>query len=140
MIFLGRVALAKLQNERFNMKLRQFGLAALFFSGLTAASLACAGNADFTLVNKTGYALSEVYLSPAHKTKWGPDRLGHDTLANNKSRVFKFTDRASCVQDLKVVFDDDGSDVTWEDFDLCELNKITLKYNRKTREVSADTE
>ena len=39
-----------------------------------------------------------------------------------------------------VVFDDDGSDVTWEDFDLCDLSKITLKYNRKTKLVSADTE
>ena len=39
-----------------------------------------------------------------------------------------------------MVFDDDGSDVTWEDFDLCDLSKITLKYNRKTKVVSADTE
>lgn len=122
------------------MKLRQVGLAVLFVSGLAASGVASAGNADFTLVNKTGYALREVYLSPAHKTKWGSDRLGNDTLENNKSRVFKFSDKASCVQDLMVVFDDDGSDVTWEDFDLCELNKITLKYNRKTKLVSADTE
>lgn len=123
-----------------DMNLRQVGLAVLFTSGLAASGLASAGNADFTLVNKTGYALREVYLSPAHKTKWGNDRLGNNTLENNKSRVFKFADKASCVQDLMVVFDDDGSEVTWEDFDLCELNKITLKYNRKTKVVSADTE
>lgn len=122
------------------MKFRQVGLAVLFVSGLAASGVASAGNADFTLVNKTGYALREVYLSPAHKTKWGNDRLGNNTLENNKSRVFKFADKASCVQDLMVVFDDDGSEVTWEDFDLCELNKITLKYNRKTKVVSADTE
>jgi hypothetical protein len=41
---------------------------------------------------------------------------------------------------LKVVFDDDGSSVVWEEFDLCSIDKITLKYNRKTQEVSADTE
>ena len=122
------------------MKLRKIALAVMFFSGLTASGLASAGNADFTLINKTGYAIREVFLSPAHKTKWGPDRLDHDTLENNKSRKIKFGDKASCVQDLMVVFDDDGSEVTWEDFDLCELNKITLKYNRKSRTVSADTE
>ena len=122
------------------MKLHQVGSAVLFVSGMVASGLASAGNADFTLVNKTGYALREVYLSPAHKTKWGNDRLGDNTLENNKSRLFKFADKSSCVQDLMVVFDDDGSDVTWEDFDLCELNKITLKYNRKTKVVSADTE
>lgn len=122
------------------MKIRKLAMVAMFFSGLTASGIASAGDADFTLVNKTGYALREVYLSPAHKTKWGSDRLGNNTLENNKSRLFKFADKASCVQDLMVVFDDDGSDVTWEDFNLCELNKITLKYNRKSKVVSADTE
>ena len=123
------------------MKIKKMGLVvALFLSGLTASGAAMAGSADFTLVNKTGYAIREAFLSPAHKTKWGPDRLGHDTLDNNKSRKIKFADKTSCVQDLKVVFDDDGEEVTWEDFDLCELNKITLKYNRKTHVVSADTE
>ena len=122
------------------MRMRNLGLAVLFISGLAASGIASAGSADFTLVNKTGYALREVYLSPAHKTKWGNDRLGQDTLENNKSRLFKFSDKSSCVQDLLVIFDDDGSEVTWEDFDLCALNKITLKYNRKSKVVSADTE
>ena len=122
------------------MKLRQISLALMFVSGLAASGIASAGDADFTLVNKTGYAIREVYLSPAHKTKWGNDRLGSNTLDNNKQQLFKFADKASCKQDLMVVFDDDGSEVIWEDFDLCDLNKITLKYNRKTRVVSADTE
>ena len=72
----GSPGLVKLKIERFDMKLRQIGLAVLFVSGLAASGLASAGNADFTLVNKTGYAIREVYLSPAHKTKWGNDRLG----------------------------------------------------------------
>ena len=122
------------------MKMRQISLALMFVSGMAASGIASAGDADFTLVNKTGYAIREVYLSPAHKTKWGNDRLGNNTLDNNKQRLFKFADKASCKQDLMVVFDDDGSEVTWEDFDLCDLNKITLKYNRKTKLVSADTE
>jgi len=61
-------------------------------------------------------------------------------MDHNRQRLFKFSDRSSCNQDLKVVFDDDDSEVIWEDFDLCELNQITLRYNRKTRMVSADTE
>jgi hypothetical protein len=27
--------------------------------------------------------------------------------------------------------------VIWEDLDLCEINKLTLKYDRKTKTVSA---
>lgn len=97
-----------------------------------------AGDADFTLINKTGYSIREVYVSPSHKDNWGKDRLGANaTLENNKSRLLKFSDKASCMQDLQVVFDDDDSHVTWEDLDLCEINKLTLKYNRKSKEVSA---
>ena len=109
-------------------------------AGLLFAGAAWAGDADFTLVNKTGYTLREVYISPSNKEAWGRDRMGEGYLDNGKSRLFKFSDKSSCKQDLKVVFDDDDSSVIWEEFDLCELNKITLKYNRKTREVSADTE
>ena len=105
-----------------------------------AVGAAIAGDADFTLVNKTGYTLREVYISPTHKEAWGKDRMGEGYLDQGKSRLFKFADKSACKQDLKVVFDDDDSTVVWEEFDLCELSKITLKYNRKTREVSADTE
>ena len=107
---------------------------------LSATGSALAGDADFTLVNRTGYDLREVYVSPSHKEAWGKDRMGEYVLEKGKSRLFKFSDKSSCKQDLKVVFDDDGSAVVWEEFDLCDLNKITLKYNRKTGEVSADTE
>lgn len=99
-----------------------------------------AGDADFTLVNRTGYTLREIYVSPSHKEAWGKDRMGDNVLENGKSRLFKFSDKSSCKQDLKVVFDDDASEVIWEEFDLCEISKITIKYNRKTRDVSADTE
>lgn len=99
-----------------------------------------AGEADFTLVNRTGYAIAEVYVSPANKNSWGRDRLGRSILDNGRSKLFTFSDSANCVQDIMVVFDDDGSKVVWEDFDLCALNKITLRYNRKTDVVSADVE
>ena len=122
------------------MTLRQFGMALFMLSGLAASGVANAGAADFTLVNRTGYALREVYISPANKNNWGNDRLGRNVMDNAKQRLFKFADKDGCNYDLKVVFDDDDSEVIWEDFDLCELNKITLRYNRKTNMVSTDTE
>lgn len=98
---------------------------------------AFAGEADFTLLNGTGYTIREVYISPANKEAWGKDRLGDGDLDNGKSRLFKFRDSANCVQDIKVVFDDSDAEVIWEDMDLCEINKLTLKYNRSTKAVSA---
>jgi len=109
-------------------------------SSILLSGAAIAGDADFTLVNRTGYTLREVYISPSHKNAWGRDRMGDNVLDNGKSRLFKFSDKSSCKQDLKVVFDDNESEVVWEEVDLCELDKITLKYNRKTREVSAEGE
>ena len=107
---------------------------------LAACGLASAADADFTLVNRTGYALNEVFISPTKKSSWGKDRLGANQLVNGQSRKFKFGDTKNCVQDIKVIFTDDESEVEWEGFNLCELDKITLKYNRKSGEVSADSD
>ncbi|WGQ34211.1 hypothetical protein QEZ63_09910 [Alcaligenes faecalis] len=99
-----------------------------------------AGNADFTLVNKTGYAINEVFISPSQRDAWGEDRLGENQFMNGQSRQFKFGDTKNCEQDIKVIFTDDESEVQWDDINLCEVNKITLRYNRKSNEVSADLE
>ena len=114
------------------------------FIGLMAATIALlgsvavsAGDADFTLVNSTGYDLREVYISPANRNSWGRDRLGDGTLENRKSRLFTFSDNANCMQDLKVVFDDDGTSSIWKGLDLCEINKLTIRYNRNTDTVTA---
>ena len=119
------------------MNLRKICLFAATAAALSA-TVSFAGDADFTMVNKTGYSIREVYISAANRNAWGRDRLGENaTLENHKSRLFKFRDRASCNQDIKVVFDSNDTEVTWEDIDLCEVNKLTLKYNARTKEVSA---
>lgn len=119
---------------------RLAGAALLSALALMAPSGAAAGDADFTLVNRTGYDIAEVYISPTHRNNWGRDRLGRNVLQNGERKLFTFSDSANCTQDLKVVFDDDNSSVVWEEFDLCEIQKITVRYNRKTGVTSADTE
>ena len=111
--------------------------AALIIGATIASTLSFAGDADFTLVNKTGYDIREVYVSAANKNNWGNDRMGSNVLENNKSRLFKFGDRAACKQDMKVVFDEGDQEVVWPAIDLCDLEKLTLKYNRSTKEVTA---
>jgi len=122
------------------MKIKTWMIAAAMAAGLIPAGSAFAGDADFTLVNRTGYPIRSVYLAPSAAKSWGNDRLGDGILENNKQRLIRFSDKAKCNQSLNVTFDDDGSEVEWDDFDLCELNKITLKYNRKSGVVSADRE
>jgi hypothetical protein len=117
------------------MKLRHLILAV---SAAVSAAPAIAGDADFVMVNRTGYQIREIYISAAHKNDWGRDRMGENgTLDNNKQRTFKFGNRAACKQDIKAVFDEGDTEVIWEDLDLCEINKLTLRYDRKTKTVSA---
>lgn len=118
------------------MSIKKLTVIITLFSGMLFSVLASA-NADFTLVNGTGFDIREVYISPTKRNSWGRDRLGKDTLDNGKSRLFTFSDNANCNQDIKVVFDDDDSEIVWNNLNLCELDKITLRYNRRTKEISA---
>ncbi|MDB5545549.1 MAG: hypothetical protein JWO64_2698, partial [Hyphomicrobiales bacterium] len=77
---------------------------ALFLTGLSAAAQA-QGKQDFELVNKTGYDISEIYISAAKAGDWGDDLLENsdDTLEDGKSVPINFTNAKTCTWDIKVV-------------------------------------
>lgn len=114
-------------------------LAGGLFFGMTGFALAEAKQ-DFTLVNRTGYTIDEVYVSPSKSDDWEEDILGQDVLSDGANVHVRFS-RAdkSCKWDLKVVYDDRET-AEWESFDLCEVSKITIRYNRKSGETSAEYE
>ncbi len=117
------------------------GLAfALVMGGLSVQARAEAKQ-DFTLINKTGYEIKEVYVSPTNSNDWEEDVLGQGTLANSDKVEIKFHRAATgCKWDLKVVYTDDGSSAIWQGINLCEVEKITIKYNRSTDTTSASFE
>ncbi len=93
---------------------------------------------DFTLVNKTGYEIKSVFVSPSKSDDWEEDVLGKDTFANGDSWEIKFHRSATtCKWDLKVVYSDDDSSAVWSNIDLCSVEKITIKYNRSSNVTSA---
>jgi hypothetical protein len=108
---------------------------------ISVSGSAFSQNADFTLVNRTGYPIRELYVNPSKSKNWGEDKLGRHTIENGESWKLSFPQsRSQCIQDIMIVFDDDDSEVIWERFDLCEIRKITLRYNRKTNETTAISE
>lgn len=113
---------------------------ALAALAVASTSAAWAANPDFKLINRTGYAINEVYISPSKQDTWGKDRMGEYQLLNNQSKQMRFGETKHCVFDIKVVFTDDESEVVWEDINLCEHTKITLKYNSKTEVATAEME
>jgi hypothetical protein len=88
-------------------------------------------NLDFTLVNKTGVDIMEVYLSPTSDNEWGEDVMGKDILANGEKVDITFSSaETECNWDLKIV-DEDDDDIIWTKLNLCTANEITLMYEGK---------
>jgi hypothetical protein len=113
---------------------------AVFAAALAFAVPAGAQEAkqDFSLVNKTGYELKALYVSPSKSDDWEDDVLGQDTLDDGQAVNIHFNPKTkTCKWDLKVTYSDDDSSAVWHDIDLCKVEKITIKYNRKNDQTSA---
>jgi hypothetical protein len=100
-------------------------------------------NLDFELVNKTGYDINEIFVSPTKMKDWGEDIMGRDVLLDGESVDIAFdteeTERKWDIYVTWVGYDED-EDVYWTGFDLSKISKITLYYNNKTGKTWAETE
>ena len=96
------------------------------------AGTAFAGKLDFTLVNKTGVDIHEIYLSPSDQDEWGPDVLGEEDILENGTKAdITFSPKADAdLWDL-MIKDEDGNEIVWEELDLTEIEILTLTYNNK---------
>ncbi len=100
-------------------------------------------NLDFTLVNKTGYAIKEVYIAPSSQEEWTEEdkNVLPRTLKDGEGLDLTFHPKQTAPKwDLKIVWVDGGDAVEWIGFDLTEISKITLFYNDKTEKTTAETE
>ena len=118
--------------------MRKFLAVLAMLAFVTLPAMAQEAKQDFTLVNKTGYELKALFVSPTKSDDWEDDVLGQDTLDDKQSVNVKFHSAAkSCHWDVKVVYSDDDSSAVWANIDLCTVEKITLHYNRSTDTTTA---
>ena len=104
---------------------------AVFAVATVTVTAAQRRNLDFTLVNKTGVDIMEVYLSPTSDNEWGEDVMGKDILESGQKVDITFSSaETECNWDLKVV-DEDDDDIVWTKLNLCTANEITLMYEGK---------
>ena len=119
----------------------KYALAFTLVAAISAGSAtAQEAKQDFTLVNKTGYDISEVYLSASHADSWEDDLLADedDNFGDGDSKNVHFMPKVkTCLWDLKVVYDEDDSSAIWHDINLCDVSRITLRYNAKSGETKA---
>ncbi len=115
--------------------MRNLFTAAAFTLAFTGAALA--NDADFTMVNKTGYEITNVYVSPSASKNWGSDILGRSTLDDGESTEITFPHgNGRCMFDIRVKYDD-GDTTEWGNVNLCEYSKITLFWDRKNQTTRA---
>jgi hypothetical protein len=103
---------------------------------ITFSTVASANDADFKLVNKTGYQIDNVYVSHASSKNWGSDIMGKDAIGDGDAVNITFPHGGSaCRFDIKVNYND-GDTAEWGDVDLCKFETISLFWDGKqTRAV-----
>ncbi len=117
------------------MRLNSLPLAAALL--LSTVGLACASDADFTLKNRTGYQIDEVYVSPHASRNWGRDRMGSDALADGETVDIAFPHGGSaCKFDIKVKYHDNDT-AEWGNVDLCQYTAISLFWDAKKQVTRA---
>ena len=105
-----------------------FGAFALF--AILAPLAAAQGKQDFTLYNRTGMAITEMYVSPASADEWGDDILGIDTLANGDDTTIQFSYRERVAfWDIKLI-DENGKEHMRYKFNLLNISEITVTKQR----------
>ena len=121
------------------MRLGTIAAAALLSLSL-AGTAAAEGKQDFSLTNRTGYTIDQVYVAPSKSDEWEEDVLGRDVLGDGERVDISFhRKQKSCQWDLKVVYDD-GEEAEWYGFDLCSVSKIKIFYKEKSGETWAEYE
>ena len=117
------------------MVLSKLPLAALSLFAMLATS-AFANDADFKMVNKTGYKIDSVYVSRASSDSWGKDIMGKDALDDGNAVNITFPHGGTaCKFDIKAKYSD-GDTAEWANVDLCEYETISLFWDgNQTRAV-----
>ncbi len=118
--------------------MRNLLVSTVLLSSVLAGS-AMAGEQDFKLVNKTGYQIDEVYVSRASSKSWGRDLMGRGALEEDSSVDITFNAPAdACRWDLRVKYND-GDTAEWGNLNLCNIDTVTLYWDRKNGTTRAVT-
>jgi len=97
---------------------------------------------EVIVLNRTGYDIYYLYISPESSDSWGDDLLGESEILFDGSHTSVFVPGLGkfCVFDLKAVDLDDDSYAKWG-LDLCTGGKIVITMDdfMQDEEVVADT-
>jgi len=81
------------------------------------------------LINRTGFDILSVQLSPAGKGQWGDNILLKNVFEKNQKEIIQLTqpDSAECEYDVKAV-KINGDPIVFKNLNLCHLLNISLYF------------
>jgi hypothetical protein len=80
---------------------------------------------SFNIVNRTGQAIHQIFVSPVSQPNWGRDLLGNDVLPDGRAFAVRIGPAAGCRQDVRVVYAD-GRPEERRDQDTCRLTQMVF--------------
>ncbi|UPG71929.1 hypothetical protein MVG78_15515 [Roseomonas gilardii subsp. gilardii] len=83
------------------------------------------GAAAFSLVNRSGRAVTQLYATPSTAGNWGPELLGPRGAIPPGAARSVAREPGACVYDLRVVYADGGVEDR-KGLDTCAMPRITL--------------
>ena len=116
------------------------GLAAALVMLATSTAYA-QDNRNVTVVNGTGYGIKFLGFNNPGDNDWSDNELGN-VLSNGQSIYVKFNNAdKGCVWNFRISWELSGySDVLWRNVNLCQIDKLTLRWDRNTNETSFEAE
>ncbi len=116
-------------------RLRHLVAAAAFLAAPVGAH---AAGQDLTLVNRTGYQIDRVYVSPSTTREWGGDAIPASRLDDGgRVSISLPSCPRACQWDLRVEYHD-GQKATWSGLDLRAVTRMSLFWNIRTRTTMAE--
>ncbi len=103
--------------------LKPFLAVVLFFA---LGGVAAADTYTFTLINKTGFEIIDLYFSPAKQNNWGDEVLTVDTIPD-KEKMKVSVDRRERAEHWDILVNDEqGASFRWPNLKLAEVSTLVL--------------
>jgi hypothetical protein len=112
----------KPSGEHLPMKSSLFAVVLLF----TLATTAVADNYTFTLINKTGFEIIDLFFSPAAQKNWGDEVLTVDTIPDKEKLKINVARKERSESWDILVNDEQGVSYQWPNLKLSEISTLVL--------------
>jgi hypothetical protein len=108
-------------------------------AALTMSASHAADMRNVTVVNGTGYGIKFLGFNNPGDNDWSENELS-SAMDDGASVYVKFnTEDKGCKWNFKIEWADAGyPGVTWQAVDLCQINSLTLRYDRASDKTTAE--